>query len=65
MAKERFIHDRHQESVAANQQVLGDGVVTGHGTIDGRVVLCFLTRFHGFRRLTGTCNEIGSFSFPG
>ena len=31
--------------------VLGDGVVTGHGTIDGRLVFVFSPGLHGLRRI--------------
>jgi len=41
------------------QKYLTDGVVTGHGTIDGRVIYCFFTGFYNFRRIivTNICTK--------
>jgi len=43
-----FMVNRSQESGQESQQVLGDGVITGHGTIDGRVVYVFSQDFTVF-----------------
>ena len=42
-----------------NKKFLGDGVVTGYGTIDGRLVYIYAQDSHGFRRITfrNACNE--------
>ena len=40
-----FVSHRCTDFGMENEQYLGDGVVTGYGTIHGRLV-CFFTRFH-------------------
>ena len=40
-----FVTHRCNDFGLADQQILGDGVVTGHGTIDGRVVYIFSQDF--------------------
>src|SRR6187397_567583 len=44
-----FVTHRATEFGMAEQRVLGDGVVTGHGTIDGRLVFVFSQDFTVFR----------------
>ena len=43
-----FVTHRATEFGLAEQRVLGDGVVTGHGTIDGRLVFVFSQDFTVF-----------------
>jgi len=43
-----FVHHRSHDFGMENHQFLGDGVVTGHGTIDGRVVYVFAQDFTVF-----------------
>jgi acetyl-CoA carboxylase carboxyltransferase component len=43
-----FVTHRATEFGMAEQQVLGDGVVTGHGTVDGRLVFVFSQDFTVF-----------------
>ncbi|MCK9290163.1 MAG: acyl-CoA carboxylase subunit beta [Bacteroidales bacterium] len=43
-----FVTHRTKEFGLENQQYLGDGVITGHGTIDGRVVYIFSQDFTVF-----------------
>ncbi len=43
-----FMTHRTTDFGLDKQQYLGDGVVTGHGTIDGRVVYCFFAGLHRF-----------------
>jgi acetyl-CoA carboxylase carboxyltransferase component len=43
-----FVTHRTKDFGLENQQYLGDGVVTGHGTIDGRVVYVFSQDFTVF-----------------
>jgi propionyl-CoA carboxylase beta chain len=43
-----FVVHRATEFGLAEQRVLGDGVVTGHGTIDGRLVFVFSQDFTVF-----------------
>jgi acetyl-CoA carboxylase carboxyltransferase component len=43
-----FVTHRATESGLAEQQFLGDGVVSGHGTIDGRLVFVFSQDFTVF-----------------
>jgi acetyl-CoA carboxylase carboxyltransferase component len=43
-----FMLNRSQQEGQESQQVLGDGVITGHGTIDGRVVFVFSQDFTVF-----------------
>ena len=43
-----FVTHRTTDFGLANKQFLGDGVVTGHGTIDGRVVYVFAQDFTVF-----------------
>jgi len=43
-----FVTHRATEFGMAEQRVLGDGVVTGHGTIDGRLVFVFSQDFSVF-----------------
>ena len=43
-----FVTHRSTEFGLAEQRVLGDGVVTGHGTIDGRLVFVFSQDFTVF-----------------
>ncbi len=43
-----FVTHRATEFGLADQRVLGDGVVTGHGTIDGRLVFVFSQDFTVF-----------------
>jgi propionyl-CoA carboxylase beta chain len=45
---DRFVVHRSHDFGLAEQQVLGDGVVTGHGTIDGRTVYVFSQDFTVF-----------------
>ena len=46
-----FVEHRSTEFGMAEQKVSGDGVVTGWGTINGRLVFVYLAGFHGVRRL--------------
>jgi propionyl-CoA carboxylase beta chain len=43
-----FVTHRSSDFGLQDQHVLGDGVVTGHGTIDGRLVFCFSQDFTVF-----------------
>jgi propionyl-CoA carboxylase beta chain len=43
-----FVTHRSEDFGLASQRVLGDGVVTGHGTIDGRLVFVFSQDFTVF-----------------
>ena len=43
-----FMVNRGEDSGPSDQKILGDGVVTGHGTIDGRVVYVFSQDFTVF-----------------
>lgn len=43
-----FVKHRSHDFGLENQQYLGDGVVTGHGTIDGRIVYIFAQDFTVF-----------------
>ena len=43
-----FVTHRSSDFGLAEQRVLGDGVVTGHGTIDGRLVFVFSQDFTVF-----------------
>ena len=43
-----FVQHRSHDFGLENQQFLGDGVVTGHGTIDGRVVYVYAQDFTVF-----------------
>jgi acetyl-CoA carboxylase carboxyltransferase component len=43
-----FVKHRCKDFGLENEQYLGDGVVTGHGTIDGRVVYIFAQDFTVF-----------------
>jgi propionyl-CoA carboxylase beta chain len=43
-----FVTHRATEFGLADQLVLGDGVVTGHGTIDGRLVFIYSQDFTVF-----------------
>ncbi|MBI3746972.1 MAG: acyl-CoA carboxylase subunit beta [Chloroflexi bacterium] len=43
-----FVMNRTADSAAGEQRFLGDGVVTGHGTIDGRLVFVFSQDFTVF-----------------
>ncbi|MCF8381650.1 MAG: acyl-CoA carboxylase subunit beta [Bacteroidales bacterium] len=43
-----FVQHRSHDFGMENEQYLGDGVVTGHGTIDGRVVYIFAQDFTVF-----------------
>jgi propionyl-CoA carboxylase beta chain len=45
---DRFVTHRCADFGMAEQQVLGDGVVTGHGTVDGRPVCVFAQDFTVF-----------------
>jgi propionyl-CoA carboxylase beta chain len=45
---DRFVVHRSHDFGLAEQQVLGDGVVTGHGTIEGRTVYVFSQDFTVF-----------------
>jgi propionyl-CoA carboxylase beta chain len=45
---DRFVTHRSTEFGLDKQRVLGDGVVTGHGTIDGRLVYVFAQDFTVF-----------------
>ena len=46
--QDRFVTHRSTDFGLAEQQVLGDGVVTGYGTIDGRLVYVFAQDFTVF-----------------
>jgi acetyl-CoA carboxylase carboxyltransferase component len=43
-----FVTHRSTDPALATQRILGDGVVTGHGTIDGRLVFVFSQDFTVF-----------------
>jgi propionyl-CoA carboxylase beta chain len=43
-----FVTHRSQDPSIADQRFLGDGVVTGHGTVDGRLVFVFSQDFTVF-----------------
>src|SRR6185436_4873709 len=45
---DRFVTHRSSDFGLADEQYLGDGVVTGHGTIDGRPVFVFAQDFTVF-----------------
>src|SRR6478736_5692398 len=45
---DRFVTHRAVDFGMAEQKVLGDGVVTGHGNIDGRLVYVFAQDFTVF-----------------
>ena len=49
-----FVTHRATEFGMAEQRILGDGVVTGHGTIDGRLVFVFS---HDFTVFGGSLSE--------
>ncbi len=51
---DRFALSQNVESGAADRRILGDGVVTGHGTIDGRPVYVFA---HDFTVFGGSLGE--------
>ncbi len=51
---DRFALSQDVESVVADRRILGDGVVTGHGTIDGRPVYVFA---HDFTVFGGSLGE--------
>ena len=42
---DRFVTHRSTDFGLASQKILGDGVVTGHGRIDGRLVYVFSQDF--------------------
>ena len=44
-----FVSHRSIDFGLDKETYLSDGVVTGYGTIDGRLGLCFLTGFYSFR----------------
>lgn len=46
--QDRFVTHRSTDFGLAEQKVLGDGVVTGYGTIDGRLVYVFSQDFTVF-----------------
>src|SRR5262245_64886111 len=45
---DRFVTHRSTDFGLANQKVLGDGVVTGYGRVDGRLVYVFAQDFTVF-----------------
>jgi acetyl-CoA carboxylase carboxyltransferase component len=45
MELDAFVTSRSRDSTGAGEQYLGDGVVTGHGQIDGRLVFVFSQDF--------------------
>src|SRR3954470_20189524 len=45
---DRFVVHRSSEFGAGDSQPLGDGVITGHGRIDGRIVFVFSQDFTVF-----------------
>ena len=45
---DRFVTHACHDFGMGSKQVFGDGVVTGHGTVDGRVVFVFAQQFEAF-----------------
>ena len=48
----KFVMHRAKDFGLDKEYYLGDGVVTGYGTVNGRLVYVFFAGFHGVRRLT-------------
>src|SRR5437879_6903899 len=46
--RDKFVPDRCADVGMPDQKILGDGVVTGHGTVDGRPVFAFAQDFTVF-----------------
>src|SRR5690349_24260534 len=56
---DRFVTHRATDFGLADQKVLGDGVVTGYGRVDGRLVYVFSQDFTVFGGSLSEAHEIG------
>lgn len=55
-----FVEHRTVEFGMDQKRIPGDGVVTGHGTIDGRTVFAFSQDFTVFGGVSGRCTRTKS-----